>query len=276
MKVIKEISLRNFKAYSNLKNVRLAPLTLIYGKNSSGKSALLHSIMQVTTGLRPLTLKTATFDLGDFQQLLYGHGAGAKSPTIGISTKETARRISTTIMGLEDITVERQYGPKGVKNVSFKFSLNPAKIVDVPGFSLPSTSNNRKAVTFLKKIKSAKPGDFIRPQYLELDQTFADGRRETMRIRPSGLISGDSKAPQVRFTKSMRTTLEKRLGFDLDEVDLGSLPIEFTGRTQDQVFDALHDHIDFSNFPPDHPRYSTERKAEFGYVKVEIISKSRS
>ena len=51
-------------------------------------------------------------------------------------------------------------------------------------------------------------------------------------------------------------------------LDTDSYYIQYTGFSYDQVLDALQDHIDFSNFPTDHPRYSRERKAEFGYVKV--------
>ena len=35
----------------------------------------------------------------------------------------------------------------------------------------------------------------------------------------------------------------------------------------------LHDKIDFSNFPKNDPRYSSEKKAQFGYVKVDTGSK---
>ena len=51
-------------------------------------------------------------------------------------------------------------------------------------------------------------------------------------------------------------------------LDTDSYYVQFTGFSYDQVLDALQDHIDFSNFPTDHVRYSRERKAEFGYVKV--------
>jgi hypothetical protein len=35
------------------------------------------------------------------------------------------------------------------------------------------------------------------------------------------------------------------------------------------VIDQLEPFIDFSNFPPNHPRFSEARKAMFGYVKVD-------
>ena len=39
--------------------------------------------------------------------------------------------------------------------------------------------------------------------------------------------------------------------------------------TYDEALDKLKPHIDFSNFPSDHPRLCADRKAELGYVKVD-------
>ena len=36
-----------------------------------------------------------------------------------------------------------------------------------------------------------------------------------------------------------------------------------------QVLDKLSSHIDFSNFPKDHPRFNEKNKAQFGFVKVD-------
>ena len=45
--------------------------------------------------------------------------------------------------------------------------------------------------------------------------------------------------------------------------------MEFENWTYDEVLSALESHIDFSNFPISHPRFSNSRKAQFGYVKVD-------
>ncbi len=43
--MIKEMSLKNFKAFKNLDKLSFAPLTVLSGKNSSGKSSILQSLL---------------------------------------------------------------------------------------------------------------------------------------------------------------------------------------------------------------------------------------
>ena len=43
--MIKKLSLKNFKAFSNFDNLELKPITILSGKNSSGKSSILHSLL---------------------------------------------------------------------------------------------------------------------------------------------------------------------------------------------------------------------------------------
>lgn len=43
--MLKKIGIENFKAFANLQELNLAPITLIYGANSSGKSSIIHSLM---------------------------------------------------------------------------------------------------------------------------------------------------------------------------------------------------------------------------------------
>ena len=45
--------------------------------------------------------------------------------------------------------------------------------------------------------------------------------------------------------------------------------MEFEDWTYEEVLTVLEPHIDFSNFPSSHSRFSNLRKAEFGYVKVD-------
>ncbi|MGD9161964.1 MAG: AAA family ATPase [Desulfobacteraceae bacterium] len=41
----KRAELENFKAFSELQQIPLRPLTLIYGANSAGKSSILHGLL---------------------------------------------------------------------------------------------------------------------------------------------------------------------------------------------------------------------------------------
>ena len=51
--------------------------------------------------------------------------------------------------------------------------------------------------------------------------------------------------------------------------DTDSYYVEFDDWSYEEVLSKLEPHIDFSNFPSTHPRFSNSRKAQFGFVKVD-------
>ncbi|WP_455922315.1 AAA family ATPase [Pseudomonas putida] len=77
--MLEKLSIKNFKAFSDWQEVALAPITLIYGPNSSGKSSIIHSIMLLKQSLtRPnlqggLVSNGEYVDLGDFSSMVHGH-----------------------------------------------------------------------------------------------------------------------------------------------------------------------------------------------------------
>ncbi|MFZ2209625.1 MAG: hypothetical protein WAV22_13240 [Porticoccaceae bacterium] len=79
--MLTELRLKNFKAWKDTGSIRLAPLTVILGANSSGKSSLGHLLlalkqtMQLADRKRALHLgnETSLIDLGTFADCLYGH-----------------------------------------------------------------------------------------------------------------------------------------------------------------------------------------------------------
>ena len=79
--MLTELHIKNFKAWKDTGQVRMAPLTVIFGANSAGKSSLGHLLLALkqTTLLsdrkRALHLgdKTSLIDLGSFSDCLYGH-----------------------------------------------------------------------------------------------------------------------------------------------------------------------------------------------------------
>ncbi|MGE8043453.1 DUF3696 domain-containing protein [Pseudomonas monteilii] len=79
--MLTELQVRNFKAWSDTGRVRLAPLTVIFGTNSSGKSSLGHLLLALKQTVQMADRKTALqlgddhslIDLGTFTDCLHGH-----------------------------------------------------------------------------------------------------------------------------------------------------------------------------------------------------------
>lgn len=79
--MLKQLHIKNFKAWRDTGPVRLAPLTVIFGANSAGKSSLGHLLLALKqTGLstdrkRALQLgdDNTFIDLGTFSECIYNH-----------------------------------------------------------------------------------------------------------------------------------------------------------------------------------------------------------
>ena len=79
--MLTEMRIKNFKAWQDTGPIRLAPLTVIFGTNSSGKSSLGHLLLalkqtvQLSDRKRALHLgdENSLIDLGTFADCLYGH-----------------------------------------------------------------------------------------------------------------------------------------------------------------------------------------------------------
>ena len=79
--MIHSLEIENFKAFGRRTRIPLAPITLIFGENSAGKSSILHALnllkqtresREAGALLLPRTEK-GIVDLGSFQDLLYNH-----------------------------------------------------------------------------------------------------------------------------------------------------------------------------------------------------------
>src|SRR4051812_48265369 len=87
--MIRRVMVRSFKSVSDGVNLQLAPLTILAGANSSGKSTLLQTILLTTQTLsskvtsRPLVLNGPTVRLGAFDDVLSLHAPKSRSFTIG-------------------------------------------------------------------------------------------------------------------------------------------------------------------------------------------------
>lgn len=82
--MLTHLRIRNFKAWRDTGPVRLAPLTVIFGANSAGKSSLGHLLLALQQTARSTDRKRALhlgdsgslIDLGTFEDCLHGHDLG--------------------------------------------------------------------------------------------------------------------------------------------------------------------------------------------------------
>jgi hypothetical protein len=63
-KVLGRLRIRNFKAWRDTGQIELAPLTVLFGPNSSGKSSINHFLMMLKQTVRSPD-RNSVFDFGD-------------------------------------------------------------------------------------------------------------------------------------------------------------------------------------------------------------------
>ncbi len=71
---MKEITLRNYRCFHEKQVARLAPLTLLVGDNSTGKTsflAIIRALWDCIYGHRIPNFKEAPFDIGTFEEIVY-------------------------------------------------------------------------------------------------------------------------------------------------------------------------------------------------------------
>ena len=72
MSQLKHFGVGNFKVFNELTDFELAPLTILTGKNNSGKSSLLKALLLFKKNLKPNTLKWGNDINTSFEELEFG------------------------------------------------------------------------------------------------------------------------------------------------------------------------------------------------------------
>ena len=68
------ITLKNFRCFRDEQTARLAPLTLLVGENSTGKTsfmAMIRALWDIAYGLRIPDFKEEPYDLGSFYEIAH-------------------------------------------------------------------------------------------------------------------------------------------------------------------------------------------------------------
>nr|VFK61028.1 MAG: hypothetical protein BECKTUN1418D_GA0071000_11422 [Candidatus Kentron sp. TUN] len=81
--MLKELTLKNFKSWKSIDRMRIAPITGLFGTNSSGKSSIFHSLLLLKQTLESADRSLPLYfggerdyvELGSFRDVIYRHEA---------------------------------------------------------------------------------------------------------------------------------------------------------------------------------------------------------
>ena len=137
--MIKSLNLENFQGMPVAHSIRFAPITLIFGPNSSGKSSLIRSLLLLkqsadfqNSAYQSLEFQGSSIDLASFENVINGHDLD-KTLTLGIAADvqniglPPGRNLVRQIMGqLFDILSEVEFisesSDEGIETSTFVFS----------------------------------------------------------------------------------------------------------------------------------------------------------
>ena len=118
---MKEVSLKNFRCFHERQTARLAPLTLLVGENSSGKTsflALIRALRDLTEPLppspyAPSVFNTIPYDLGSFDEIAHHRGSrGSRANSFQVGYLATQPLTEQRIIGKHQIRWEFTFGKK--------------------------------------------------------------------------------------------------------------------------------------------------------------------
>ena len=134
------VTMENFRCFRERQTVPLAPLTLLVGENSTGKTsflALIRALAEFVFDGRVPDFKDPPYDLGSFDDIAHhheGHGGPAASFDAGITThtaplrRSVARRPHSRFLASVDVTFRKQSHGSGPAPVSQRISTPDVQI----------------------------------------------------------------------------------------------------------------------------------------------------
>lgn len=131
--MLSQLRIENFKAFADSGEVPLAPLTILIGKNNTGKSSVFHALLalkQAAEDRRPspaLVTSGQHIDLGSYRDI-HHQGAEAEEPirfTIGLDSQQN-RRFATRFFEEDESKVA---GRSFTLSLAFKFNVERNHIV---------------------------------------------------------------------------------------------------------------------------------------------------
>lgn len=148
--------LKNFKGFLDSKEINIAPITLLSGQNSSGKSSIIQSLLLLKQTIEspvydePLLINGTYVSLGDFSDI-YNHFADQKTPlffSINFTDNESKNKNEEEFEIFE-------YDKLKLKELNLSLSFNKKQTNSAAKTELSKTSirsNNNFEITYEKDI----------------------------------------------------------------------------------------------------------------------------
>ena len=144
------LTLENFKSIAEQTDISLRPLTLIYGKNSAGKSSLIQSLLLLKQSLQSDRIRTSGehVNLGSFVGLLHRHDQ-TKTMRIGVAFSSSS-----------EIDSERAVpNPAEVRRVQFDFTDEIVRVGNGP----TAVSMGLEDTHVMFSVSESDSGSFLLP-----------------------------------------------------------------------------------------------------------------
>lgn len=212
--MFKNFSIKNFKAFSDFQEIDLAPITLIYGPNSSGKSSIIHALMLLKqTFTRPnsqggLVPNGEYVELGDYFSMVHGHDS-SKHIEFKFSYSPTKNKQSSIPFG-------QSFGNTQPREYSFSYSYSGSSDgIEYGGF------------TYLKQLEIAVKSDDASVKSIfdiGFEASLTEKSDETLEKRVS--LAKSFRPLESKYRETVTDFLLRRQGVDKSEKNKLSRDIE--------------------------------------------------
>src|SRR6266568_5949541 len=204
--MLKSWTIENFKPIVNLGELKLAPVTVLAGRNSSGKSSLLQSILMIVQTLsskvvdRPLLPNGLNVQLGTFENIL-NVNSSSRALTVGFEVEFETEQASTSA-NLDRLSRSTDLN-RFLENRSDVISVRLVAVFNSASGNGVSSSAIEAAKVAVERVSLEINGTKTSLVEQDLDQTFSELKRESSDINFSFTIDKLSDHQLKSFLKKV-------------------------------------------------------------------------